>query len=123
MIRFLITLLVVSLFLVGGTLLGYHQHWISEKPSFLYETLILFIFGTTLIYRYLYKVEKPGSFVQLYLLTIVVKLIAFGAYALAIIMKDGAGALANAVFFIISYFIFTGLEAGFVYHRKTILKK
>jgi len=111
------------MFLVGGTLLGYSQHWISEKPSFLYETLILFIFGTTLIYRYLYKVEKPGSFVQLYLLTIVVKLIVFGAYALAIIMKDSAGASANAIFFIISYFIFTGLETGFLYNRTPTSKK
>jgi hypothetical protein len=56
-------------------------------------------------------------FVQLYLLTMVVKLVAYASFNLIVILKDRADASANAVFFILAYVIFTGLEVTFLFKK------
>jgi hypothetical protein len=112
LIRFLITLLLCACLIVGFSFL-----LIETRPSFFYQTLIFLVFSTGMIYRYLYKVDKPGFFVQLYLLTMTVKLLAYGAYNLVVILEDKAGAAANVVFFMLVYFIFTALEIGFLYRK------
>jgi hypothetical protein len=86
-------------------------------PSFFYQTLLFLLFGTSIIYRYLIRVDKPELFVQLYLIMMTVKLIAYGAYCWVIITQDKAGAAANVVFFMIVYFTFTALEIGFLFHK------
>jgi len=94
-----------------------HQQWISELPSYFFQTVIFLLFGTSLLYLYLYKFNKPDFFVQFYLLTMGVKLIAYGAYNFVVIMQDKKGATQNVVWFITLYIIFTVLEVGFL-HRK-----
>ena len=86
-------------------------------PSFFYQTLLFLVFGTTIIYRYLIRVEKPEFFVQLYLIMMAVKLVAYCTYCGVIITQDKAGAAANVVFFMIVYFAFTALEIGFLFHK------
>ena len=71
------------------------------------------------IFVYLYKVNKPDFFVQLYLLTMAVKLVAYGAYNLLMILKDKSGAAENVVFFMILYLVFTTLEIVFLYRKIT----
>jgi hypothetical protein len=93
-----------------------HQ-WIEELPSFFYQTLLFLIFGTGLIYAYLYRSGKPGFFVQLYLLTMAVKILAYGAYNFIVILEDPAGAVRNVVWFLILYLSFTALEVGFLYGK------
>ena len=46
-----------------------------------------------------------------------VKLLAYGAYMLGMILQDKAGAAANVVFFMVVYFVFTALEIGFLYRK------
>lgn len=99
------------------TVYAYQQLWIPRLPSFFYQTLIFLLFTTATIFVYLFKVDKPGFFIQLYLLTMVVKFIAYGAYNLLMIMEDRAGASVNVVFFMILYFTFTGVEIGFLYRK------
>ena len=67
---------------------------------------------------YLIRVRKPDSFVQLYLLFMVLKFLAYGAFVFILILKDKAGAEANALFFMATYFIFTALEVVFLFFRK-----
>jgi hypothetical protein len=55
--------------------------------------------------------------VQLYLLSMVVKLIAFLAYNLVMVLDDRKGAMANVLYFLLVYFIFTAVEIAFLYKR------
>jgi len=95
---------------------GAHENWFS-LPSFFYETLILVVFVTSVMFVYLSKVNKPLYFVQLYLLTMTVKIIAYGAYVYFMITRDQRGTFVNVVFFLISYLLFTTLEIVFLYRK------
>ncbi len=117
MIRFGFFLLVSAVVLASLTLLAWHKLWISELPSFFYQTLIFLVFTTATIFVYLYKVNKPGFFIQLYLLTMVVKFIAYGAYNLLMILEDRTGASLNVIFFMLLYVVFTALEIAFLYRK------
>ena len=117
MIRFIVALVALgALFVLTGSWMLWQQTLLS-LPSFFYQTLIFVAFSVALVCAYLYKVNKPAIFVQLYLLTMAVKLLAYGAYVVVIILQDRAGAVENVVFFMIAYFVFSALEIGFLYHK------
>lgn len=96
---------------------GYHQGWIPQIPSFLYETTLFVIFTTALIFIYLYRSDNASFFVQLYLLSMAVKLLAYFAYNLIMILDDRRGAVINVMYFLLAYFIFTAVEIGFLYKK------
>jgi hypothetical protein len=110
---------VVSSVLLGTGLVLVHQHLLSTLPSYFYQTLIFLLFGTSVLFVYLYRFNKPDFFIQLYLLSMAVKLIAYGAYNFVMILDDKGGATENVVWFGLLYFIFTALEIGFLYRRIT----
>ena len=117
MIRFFLTLVGVTLLFVLAAWIIIDQQWVTSLPSFFYQTLIFLFFGTGLLFVYLYRFDKPDFFVQLYLLTMAVKLLAYGAYNFFMVMEDKMGARQNVVWFMILYFIFTVLEIGFLYRK------
>ena len=95
-----------------------HDHaWIARKPSFLHESTWLVAFATSLIFFYLYRWAKPKLFVQLYLLSMVVKLLACFAYTLLMILQDKDGAVPNVIYFLAIYILFTTLEIAFLYRK------
>lgn len=106
MFRFLIAIVIVVIvaIVVGMAL--------THQPSFYYQTLALLAIGTGGLYHFLAKmrIRNPDSFVQLYLASIALKLLAYGIYLGIVIWKDRAGAIENVVFFMIAYIIFTVLE-------------
>lgn len=117
MIKFFIALIILTAtIVVSGLVAAANQYWI--QPSFFFPTVILLALTTAILYTYLDKVA-PGLFVQLYLLTIAVKILAFGAYIIVVVLHDKPGALGNVAFFMISYLAFTVLEIGFLYRKKT----
>jgi hypothetical protein len=103
------SLLLVMLFVRVG--------WIDAGPSYAIETSLVLAVFTVVIYRYLFRLEKPETFVMMYLLSMTVKLIAYGVYVVVMIVDDKPGANANVLFFLILYVILTALEVGFL-HRK-----
>ena len=117
MIRFALVLLISALLLGGLTFFGQSQHWIDTLPSFFWQSIILLLFATMVIFSYLYRFDKPEFFVPLYLLTMAVKLLAYGAYNFLMIREDKAGSAANVVFFMVLYTVFTGLEIAFLYRK------
>lgn len=117
MIRFFLTLLTVALVLSTGAWISADSHWITTLPSFFFQTTFFLLFGTGLLYIYLYRFNKPDFFIQLYLLTMALKLLAYGAYNFFMITEDREGAVANVVWFMILYFIFTVLEISFLYQK------
>jgi hypothetical protein len=117
LIRFFIALGVAALVLVVAAYIMINQHFIEVLPSYFYQTLILLLFGTGLLYIYLYRFDRQDFFVHIYLLTMVVKLLAYGAYNFFVIMDDESGAVANVGWFMLLYMIFTLLEIVFLYRK------
>jgi hypothetical protein len=117
LIRFFFTLLIVALVLSTVAWVSADSHWITALPSFFFQTTIFLLFGTGLLYIYLDRFNKPDFFIQLYLLTMAIKLLAYGAYNFFMITEDGAGAVYNVVWFMTLYFIFTALEIAFLYKK------
>jgi len=113
---FLIALLLCAIIIVVGSYFIF-----PVFPSFFFQTIILLFLGAAGIYYYLVDIknEKPKYFAQLYLLTLFVKLIAYGAYILFVLLKSPDQAAANAGIFMVTYILFTGLEVGFLYRKIT----
>ena len=91
--------------------------WLAHLPSFLYETTFLVLVITLVIFAYLYHSKRPSFFVQLYLLSMAVKLIAYFAYTLIMILEDRPGAIMNVLYFLIIYILFTAIEITFLYKK------
>ena len=72
---------------------------------------------TIILFVYLFRSDKGSYFVQLYLLSMVIKLIGYLAYNLVIILEDRKAASGNVVYFLMVYFIFTVVEIGFLYRK------
>lgn len=117
MIPFLISAAVLVVGLPPLANLMYRQGWIPQLPTFLYETTWLVALFTIILFIYLFRSDKGSYFVQLYLLSMVIKLIAYLAYNLIIILKDRDGASTNVVYFLLVYFVFTAVEIGFLYRK------
>jgi hypothetical protein len=115
LLRFILSLLLLTLLLAIGVWGLQEVLLIEKQPSFAYQTLFLLAFGTGLIYRYLYKVKKPEHFVQLFLLLTVVKLVAFLGYNFFMVVKDKPGIRYNVLFFLVAYFLYTFFEIVFLY--------
>ncbi|MFZ6009662.1 MAG: hypothetical protein ACOYXT_04880 [Bacteroidota bacterium] len=113
--KFFISLLIASAVIVALVFLGTTREMIN-KPTFLFETTVFLFFGTSVVFVYLYRVNHQ-IFVQLYLLSMVVKLIAYGGYNFFMIMTDRKGALGNVTLFMVMYFVFTWLEIAFLYEK------
>lgn len=119
MIRFLAVLIVIAVIVAGITWLLFNAGQIPAMPSFFYQTLLLLTLSTGVIYRYLLKMNKPALFTQMYLLTMVVKLIAYLAYNLIVVLEDRSGSVLNVVFFLVLYLVFTAVEVIFLYRKIT----
>jgi hypothetical protein len=115
--RFFLALAFVSACLVGIAFGLKSIQWIDGLPSYFFQTLIFLLFGTSLLYAYLYKFNRTDFFVQLYLLSMAVKLIAYGTYNFILIEDDKPGAVGNVGWFLVLYFIFTALEIFFLYKK------
>jgi hypothetical protein len=95
----------------------YDLEWIARKPSFVRETTWLVAFATSVIFFILYRWSKPKLFVQLYLLSMVVKLIACFSYTVLMILQDRQGAVPNVIYFLAIYVLYTTLEIAFLYSK------
>ena len=117
MFRFLIAAAVLTLSLPPLVSYLFDQGYVSRIPSFLHESTWLVATLTSIIFVYLYRMGKPALFVQFYLLSLVVKLIACLTYTLVIILKSRSGAVANVVYLLAVYFLYTALEIAFLYRK------
>lgn len=89
--------------------------WPGRVPSFALVTLLFLYFATAVIYGYLHRLRGSTSFIQFYLFLMVVKLVGYLGYNVVIVVKHKPGAMANVVFFLLVYFVFTVLEISFLY--------
>jgi hypothetical protein len=89
------------------------------QPSALFQIVIFLTISTGGLFIYLLqtKRERPGYFVQFYLLTMAVKLTAYAGFMIFVIMRDREGARLNVITFLIVYLLFTALEIAFLYRK------
>jgi hypothetical protein len=114
LIKFLGTLIFAAvIFLAIG------QWGLEARPEYFFRTLIFLFISTAGLYRFLLrtKQQRPDFFVQLYLATMVVKLIAYGAYLFVVVTAQPEKAVYEVFFFMVVYFIFTAIEIGFLYRH------
>ena len=103
--------------LISAVFVGEQQHWFDMTPSFAFEIILFLGLSTLVIFYFLMKHTRSTSFTQVYLLSMVLKMLAYVTFILVIIFSDTGGAVANAVVFLVAYFLFTGLEVGFLFSR------
>lgn len=96
--------------------------WIDAVPSFCVQSTLTLAIFTIVIYRYLDRLNDAALFIQIYLLSMAVKLIAYGVYVVLMILEDKPGANGNVLFFLLLYVMFTTLEVAFL-HRKIAGKR
>lgn len=86
-------------------------------PGFFWESIILLTLSTVGLFKFLVNIKRDKSdfFVPLYLATMTIKLIAFGAYIFLMVKLQPDEMFENVVFFMVGYVIFTGLETVFLY--------
>ena len=116
MLRFAIVIILTSLLLVAIVRTGvYFTSWFRE-PSFTNE-IVLFLAVATLAIYYKLTVTRQELFVQFYLLSIAVKVLAYLAFVFFIVLKDRSSAFPNVVFFMTTYVTFTVLEIVFLFPK------
>jgi len=91
---------------------------LTTVPSFLYESTWLLAMVTSVIVLYVYR-AAGDYFVRFYLLSLAVKLLACAGYCLWMIRDDPSGAMANVIYFLTIYLLFTTLEIAFLYREIT----
>lgn len=112
MLRFVLVVSITAALMWAGGYLIFEQ-----LPAFFYQSIILLVVTTVGLYRFLVntKQNKPDLFVPLYLGTLALKLLAYGAYVFVMVQQQPEMAAENVVFFMIGYVIFIGLETVFLY--------
>lgn len=114
---FLILVIILAAGLPPAMKFVFDQGWLPNLPSFLFATTWLVAFVTTVIFLYLSRARNSAFFVQLYMLSIAGKLLAYFAYCIVMIVKDRPGTVMNVLYFLALYFVFTVVEIVFLYRR------
>lgn len=111
---FLITIIAVTGLLLAG---GYS--WGGILPTYFYQSTLLLFASTTALFYYLLKIKeiRPDFFVQFYLISIALKLVAYGTYLGVIVWHDVENAAINIVFFLVTYVFYTTLEVSFLWRK------
>lgn len=115
--EFILTLLITAGVAVAVIVVMERTGIILEFPTYLGEIIAFLTATTAILFRFVFR-AGPGLFVQTYLLTMVVKLLGYGAFIFFVIVRDRQNAIPNVVTFLIGYLLFTGIEI-FYLHRKT----
>lgn len=113
MLRFLLALSIAALAILGLSIWG-----IDAPLAYRYQTLIFLFLTTAGLFHFLLRTrqDRPDYFVQIYLLTMVVKILASAAYLFVIVIGQSEPAY-DVVFFMGVYFVFTALEITFLYNK------
>jgi hypothetical protein len=115
--RFIAALLGATTALLVALFLMQRSQLITRLPSFGWQTTIFLAASTGVVYWYVLKFHKQGFTIQAVMGSVLLKLVGSLAFLLLVVYKDPAGALPNALVFMIGYLLFTALEIAFLYPR------
>lgn len=97
--------------ILGVTIVGPKQGWFI-RPSFFFEIIIFLTVSTISIYWWTTQRAylRSDNFVNIYLGSTALRIVLYGIFVATIVSFDEAGAVNNALLFLIAYFLFTALE-------------
>lgn len=96
--------------------MGAGKGWFS-MPTYALQITIISVITTASIYMVLARTAKPQLFVNLYLLTIVMKLIFYSALLLMMRLISPQSLEPNAILILAAYLLFTFLEVGVLFAK------
>ncbi len=116
MVRFAALTILLALATFGSIETGVALEWF-HRPSYEREILIFLTVAHLVLYSVISRQinQRPEAFVKVYLGTMVLRILFFGIFVFTIIRLDPEASRQNALFFLISYFLFTGLEVAALY--------
>jgi hypothetical protein len=106
----------VGFLLYAAAWLGANQGSFS-MPNFAVEVTVVSILVTVSIYKVLARTSDPRLFTNIYLLTIVMKLIFYSALLLIIRFIAPESLMPNALFLMVAYLLFTVLEVAVLFRK------
>ena len=115
MLKFILATSFSALTVVGAYYLAEYISWINALPSFFKEIVIFTVLTTIVIYGYLNRFLNTSYFVQMFLLSMIIKMIASLAFITLIVFEDKAGVGPNVALFLLLYMLLTALEIVFLY--------
>lgn len=89
---------------------------IQDEPTFFVEIVIFLTVTTAFLFRFVVR-AAADNFIQAFLLSMVVKLMAYGAFLFFVIWEDQQNAIPNAVLFLVGYLLFTAIEIFYLYRK------
>lgn len=116
MLRFVILVFLLSAVIFLTVQTGISNAWF-EQPSFTDEIIALLAISHVGLYAIITRQlgQRPEDFVKIYLGSTVLRILFFGLFIFVIIRIDPVSASRNAVLFLLTYFMFTGLEVVALY--------
>jgi hypothetical protein len=114
--RFLIACLILTLIFTGLWFGLVNSGLVQYSGSLFWKIQIFVVVSTSLLFIYLYKARRE-HFVQLYLLTMIVKLLAYAGFAVFIILEDQTNVGVNIGLFLTYYVVYTLLELVFLFPK------
>jgi len=116
LLRFSLITIGLGLLIYSVVSIAAGRAWIS-CPSLATE-ILLFLSATHIGFFGLvnrHAGTQPGKFVKIYLGSVVLRILSFGVFVFLIIRFDPPSGWHNAVFFLLSYLLFTALEVALLY--------
>jgi hypothetical protein len=120
-LRFTVSLLLVTTLLVFATWLGAAQG-VWSLPLFWKEIILFMFFVTLIIGVKLVRIRKQqaAAFVQFYLLSITLKMVAGLAFVVFILIRTPAEARGTSALFILCYLLYTLVEVLFLIRKDQV---
>ena len=111
MFRFTASLLAVAAL---AQLIALYSGWMTGPPVFSVLMNVFMLSLTLLVFRIVSAINDRQRFTQVYLATIVIKILAVCSLAAVLIILDRNHARSNVVFLLILYAFYTAIEVAYL---------
>jgi hypothetical protein len=116
MVRFFLLVLGLAALLYGGLAAAVSQGWFP-RPSYSDEIILFLALAHLGLFGFVLRQldARPEDFVKIYLGSTVLRIFFFGLFIFLVLRMDTVSGPSNALFFLVCYFLFTGLEVAALY--------
>lgn len=116
LVRFFLLVSGLAAMLYAGLAAAVGQGWFP-RPTFSDEILLFLALAHLGLFGFVLRQldARPEDFVKIYLGSTVLRILFFGLFIFLVLRMDPVSGPANALFFLVCYFLFTGLEVAALY--------
>ena len=115
-VRFFLLAFGLAALLYAGLAGAVIQGWFP-KPTYSDEIILFLALSHLGLFGFVLRQldARPEDFVKIYLGSTVLRILFFGVFIFLVLRLDPVSGPANALFFLLCYFLFTGLEVAALY--------